>query len=81
MQIPNDSLREFVTGLAKQHGVRYTTFDRVFDRVFRREVGWDDTERMIVALRRRNVIDGATMTTLMARYFAELAAKRTPLMK
>lgn len=78
MQIPKGGLREFVTGLANQHGVRYTALDRVFDRIIRREVGWDETETLIVALRRRNAIDGATMTALMGRYFAELAAKRTP---
>lgn len=38
------------------------------------EVKPDETEELIIALRRANVIDGPTMVTLLGRYFDETRA-------
>ena len=74
--IPLTEVRAFIANLAKRHGVTYvkTGYDALADVITRLsddEVKPDETENLVVALRRAKVIDGSTMVTLLGRYFYE----------
>lgn len=77
--IPNSGLRQYVAELAKQHGVSAVKIGsdalaEVVTRLAGDEVVTDETEDLVVALRRAGAIDGPTMVELLGRYFDE---KRT----
>lgn len=74
--IPTTGLREFIAALAAQHGVvcestGSSALAQAITRLAGDEVTPDATELLLIALRRANVIDGATMVTLLGRYFDE----------
>ncbi|MBN6739839.1 hypothetical protein JKG47_04695 [Acidithiobacillus sp. MC6.1] len=76
MMIPSSNLSEYIIALAEKRGVRYvkTANDALADVVTRLsddEVDTDDTEDLIVALRRANAIDGSTMVSLLGNYLDE----------
>jgi hypothetical protein len=75
-EIPTTGLREFIAALAKRHGVAYVmdgdfALAQVITRLSGDEVVPDETEKLVIALRRAEVIDGPTMVTLLGRYFDE----------
>jgi NADPH:quinone reductase-like Zn-dependent oxidoreductase len=75
-QIPSVGVGSYIASLAKRHGVSHvrTGSDALADVITRLaddEVVTDETEDMIVALRRANVIDGPTMVSLLGRYLDE----------
>lgn len=79
--IPTTGLAEYVTELARKHGVHYVrTADdalaEVFSRLSDAEVETDDTQDLIVALRRSKVIDDEGLILLLRRYFAEIDTAR-----
>jgi len=72
--IPATGLKAYIADLAARHGVRYTktgisALAGVITHLADDDVTPDETEQLIIALRRSKVIDGPTMLTLMARYF------------
>lgn len=74
--IPTTGLRAFIATLAAEHGVVYepaghSALAKVITRLAGDEAKPDPTECLVIALRRANVIDGATMVTLLGRYFDE----------
>lgn len=74
--IPTTGLRDFIAALAKQHGVVYEAtgsgaLAQTITRLAGDDATPDATERLVIALHRANVIDGATMVTLLGRYFDE----------
>lgn len=74
--IPTTGLAQFIAGLAEKHGVRYrrSADDALADVITRLaddEVVSDETEDLIVALRRANVIDASTMVSLLGNYLEE----------
>lgn len=74
--IPTTGLAEFIADLARKHGVRYvrTGVDDLADAVTRLSddvVVPDETEDLIVALKRANVIDSLTMVSLLGNYLDE----------
>lgn len=76
IDVPTSGLAEFVANLARKHGVRYarTGVDDLADVITRLAddvVVPDDTENLIVALKRANVIDSFTMVSLLGNYFDE----------
>lgn len=76
LDIPTAGLAEYIAGLARQHGIRYvrTPDDALADVITRLaddEVVADDTEDLIVALKRSHVIDAATMVSLLGNYLDE----------
>lgn len=75
-EIPTVELSKFIVDLAKRHGVVYvrtgmSALAEVITRLSDDEVKPDETEKLVIALRRANVIDGPTMVTLLGRYFDE----------
>lgn len=74
--IPTAGLSTFIADLVKRHGIVYvrtdsSTLAEVITRLAGDEVEPDETERLVIALRRANIIDGRTMLTLLGRYFDE----------
>lgn len=74
--IPTSGLAEYVTGLARQHGVCYirTPEDALAEIgtcLADDDVVTDDIEDLIVALKRAHVIDAATMVSLLGNYLNE----------
>lgn len=75
--IPTTGLRPYIVELAKRHGVEYvktgtSALAEVISRLSGDDVKPDETEKLVIALRRANVINGSTAVTLLGRYFAEL---------
>ena len=75
-EIPLTGLRAFIADLAKRHGVTYvrTGIDALADVITHLsddEVESDETEDLLVALRRAKAIDGPTMVTLLGRCIDE----------
>ena len=75
-EIPLTGLGTFVANLAKRHGITYvrtgsSALAEVITRLSDDEVKPDETEKLVIALRRAKVIDGSTMVTLLGRYFDE----------
>jgi hypothetical protein len=76
MTIPTTDLANYVAALAREHGIRYVktandALAEVITRLADDEITTDKTEDLIVALRRANVIDGATMVSLLGNYLDE----------
>ena len=74
--IPSVGVGPFIANLAKRHGVTFakTGSDAVagvITRLADDEVITDETEDLIVALRRAHVIDGPTMISLLGHYLDE----------
>lgn len=79
LDIPKSGLAQFVSELAAQHGVVYKqtgniNLARTITRLSGDDVIPDETERLVIALRRAGVIDGPTMVQLLGRYFDEQRA-------
>lgn len=76
MNIPSSGLAVFVAELARCQGIRDVrtgqgALARVITGLAGDEVAPDDTERLIIALRRSKAIDGPTMLTIQGRYLDE----------
>lgn len=75
-EIPTSGLKVFIADLARRTGVNYlrdgySVMAQVVTRLSDDEVRLDETEQLVIALRRAKVIDGRTMVTLLGRYFDE----------
>ncbi|WP_250501419.1 hypothetical protein [Caballeronia sp. GAWG1-5s-s] len=76
------SVADHIAKLAKQHGVEYvetgnSALARVITYLCDDDMpvgGPDRTEKLVIALRKANVISGRTMVELLGKYFDELAA-------
>ena len=80
IDVPTSALAEFIADLARKHGVRYvrTGVDDLADVITRLSddvVVPDDTENLIVALRRAHVIDSSTMVSLLGNYLDEIKGR------
>ncbi len=78
ISIPTSGIAEYVVNLAQKHGVRYVrTPDDALAEVITcladDEISTDDTEDLIVALKRAHVIDVDTMVNLLGNYLNERA--------
>jgi hypothetical protein len=76
LEIPTVGLAAFVADLARQHGVVYertgsSALAQAITRLSGDDGAPDPTERLIIALRRAELIDGNTMLTLQGRYLDE----------
>jgi len=76
IEIPTVGLATFVADLAMRHNVAYERTDssdlaQAITRLSGDDGAPDPTERLIIALRRAEVIDGKTMLTLQGRYLDE----------
>lgn len=76
MEMPTHNIAAFVIELAKLNNVTYTktsndVLDEVITRLSRDDIPTDDTENLIVALKRAHVIDAVTMVMLLDNYFDE----------
>jgi len=74
--IPVTGLSDYVANLAQRHGVAYvktgsSALAEVITRLASDDVKPDETEKLVIALRRANVINGQIMVTLLGRYFDE----------
>lgn len=74
--IPMTGLSAYIANLAKRHDVVYvrtgsSALAEVITRLTGDDVKPDETEKLVIALRRANVINGQTMVTLLGRYFDE----------
>ena len=75
--LPMTGLSAYIADLAKRHGVAYvktgsSALAQVITRLAGDDGNPDETEKLVIALRRANVIDGKTMVTLLSRYFGEM---------
>jgi len=76
LEIPTVGLTAFIADLARQHGVVYertggSALAQAITRLSGDDGAPDPTERLIIALRRAEFIDGKTMLTLQGRYLDE----------
>ncbi len=67
----------YIADLAQRHGIVYvktgsSALAQVITRLAGDDGNPDETEKLVIALRRANVIDGKTMVTLVGRYFGEM---------
>lgn len=74
--IPTFGLKEYIAGLARQHSIRYTrtpddALAEASTRLAGDEITTDETENLLVALKRAHVIDSATMVSLLGNYLDE----------
>jgi predicted AAA+ superfamily ATPase len=81
VDVPHTGLRAFIEALARRHGVAYTrtgssALAQVITRLADDEAKPDEIEKLVIALRRSNIIDGSTMVTLLGRYFDETRSVR-----
>lgn len=68
-----EDVRQYVAALARRHGVVYAKTDNdaladVITRLASDDVLTDETEDLLVALKRAHVIDGPTMVSLLGRH-------------
>lgn len=80
--IPQVGVGTFIADLAMRSGVEYvrtgsSALAEVVTRLAGDDVKPDETEKLLIALRRANVIDGRTMVTLLGRYFDEMRNVRS----
>ena len=73
---PKTGLRTFIASFAERHGVSSvrsgsSALADIITRLAGDEPKPDNTEKLVIALRRAKVIDGRTMLELLSRYFAE----------
>lgn len=76
LSIPSTGLASFVADLAERQGIRdvpsgNSSLARVITGLAGDEAAPDNTERLIIALRRAKAIDGPTMLTIQGRYLNE----------
>jgi hypothetical protein len=76
LEIPTVGLAAFIADLATQHGVVYestssSALAQAITRLSGDDGAPDPTERLIIALRRAELIDGKTMLRLQGRYLDE----------
>jgi len=81
-EIPHQGLSAFIADLARRHGVKYEQtpsgeLARVITHLSDDVVEPDATERLVIALRRAKVINGAAMVTMLGRYFDEIRDVRS----
>lgn len=74
--IPTVGLKAFIADLASRNGVTYvrdgnSALAEVITRLSDDDVRPDETEKLVIALGRANVIDDVTAVTLLGRYFDE----------
>jgi len=74
--IPMTGLRTYIANLAQHHGIAYvktgsSALAEVITRLAGDDVKPDETEKLVIALRRANIINGPIMVTLLGRYFDE----------
>lgn len=74
--IPMTGLSAYIADLAKRHDVVYvktgsSALAQVITRLAGDDGNPDETEKLVIALRRANVINGPTAVTLLGRYFDE----------
>ena len=74
--IPMTGLSAYIADLAERHGVAYgktgsSALVQVITRLAGEDGNPDETEKLVIALRRANVINGPTAVTLLGRYFDE----------
>ena len=74
--IPMTGLSAYIGNLAQRHGIAYvktgsSALAEVITRLAGDDVKPDETERLVIALRRANVINCRIMVTLLGRYFDE----------
>jgi hypothetical protein len=75
--LPMTGLSAYIADLAKRHGVVYvktgsSAMAQMITRLAGDDGNPDETEKLVIALRRANVIAGKTMVTLLGRYFGEM---------
>lgn len=71
--IAKEDVKLYVAALAQQHGVVYSktgndALAEMITRLADDDVRSDETEDLLVALKRANVINGPTMMDLLGRY-------------
>ncbi len=76
LEIPTVGLAAFIADLAQRHDVVYertgsSALAQAITRLSGDDGAPDPTERLIIALRRAELIDGKTMLTLQGRYLDE----------
>ena len=74
--IPTAGLKDYIADLARQHGVSYIktstdVFAETITRLADDDITTDDTEDLLVALKRAHVIDAETMVALLGNYLEE----------
>lgn len=74
--IDKEDVRQYVAALARRYGVVYAKTDNdaladVITRLADDDVRTDETEDLLVALKRARVIDGPTMVSLLGRHLDE----------
>lgn len=74
--IPATGMRAYVANLAQQYGIAYVktgsgALAQVITNLADDDVRPDETEQLLIALRRANIIDGRNMVLLLGRYFDE----------
>ena len=74
--IPTSGLREYIEALAQEHGVIYVPgpYDELaakFSELSDKGVAQDDTERLLIALKRAGVISCREMIDLLGAYLHE----------
>ena len=73
-------LSAYIANLAQRHGIAYvktgsSALAEVITRLAGDDGNPDETEKLVIALRRANVINGRIMVTLLGRYFDETRNK------
>lgn len=74
--IPTTGLGAYIANLAQQYGIVYrktgsSALAQVITSLADDDVKPDETEKLVIALRRANVISGQMMVLLLGRYFDE----------
>ncbi len=74
--IPTTGLGAYIANLAQQYGIAYrktgsSALAQVITSLADDDVKPDETEKLVIALRRANVISGQMMVLLLGRYFDE----------
>ncbi len=74
--IDHEDVTDYVATLAQRHGVVYAktgndALAEVITHLADDDVRTDETENLLVALKRANVIDGKTMVDLLGRHLDE----------
>lgn len=74
-------LSAYIADLAKRHGIAYVKTEssalaQVITRLAGDDGNPDETEKLVIALRRANIINGPTAVTLLGRYFDERRVDR-----
>lgn len=76
-EIPQTGLKKYIANLARQHNVRYvetksSQLAKVITHLSDDEIKSDNTEKLVVALRKAEVINGSEMLVLLGRHLDEV---------